>query len=210
MRAIHSVLRGLLRRVAASRVLITRDEGHCDGAVLWAPPSDRRSSTCLRFASVRRSPLYPLVSSPPALPSTAHLLPLRSPSPVYRLRSSTRRLLPLPHVFTTQRTRSIRSLYPLATTTPLSLFPFPSGLSYPPSPIPVSSSPLPPAPSSATAHLLSSLPLHHSPYLVPLANLPLPRNSTTTGSRVSSRSLHPGPRPRARSGRNMCATWRRI
>jgi hypothetical protein len=157
----------------------------------------------LRFSSVHRSPLYPLLSSPPVLPYTIQPLPLCSPSPVHCLRSSTHRLTcssPL-HLPDTMHS-PIRSLYLLATTTPLSLSSPSLPVSLTPS-LAYSSlfpSPLPPAPS-ATAHpsLLPSL--APSPYLVLLANLTLPRNSTATPLRASSRSRHPGPRPRAQSGR---------
>ncbi|KAJ7935999.1 hypothetical protein B0H13DRAFT_2304065 [Mycena leptocephala] len=74
------------------------------------------SSTCLRFASVRRSPLYPLLSSSPMLSSTLHLLPLCSPSPVRRLRSSTCRLF---LSLTSSRRNALAD--PLATTSSPSL-----------------------------------------------------------------------------------------
>jgi hypothetical protein len=152
--------------------------------VLWARPSDRRWVCVLyvlaRVASLRRSPLYSLLASPPALPYTAHPLPLRSPSPVRRLRSSVDLLAPLPYIFPTQRTRrsarSIRSLPPLLSV-PL---PFRS-LLLPPSPIPLSSSPLPPAPSSATAHLLSCLPLPHLLTSFRSLNPPSPRTPRQRG-----------------------------
>ncbi|KAJ7936012.1 hypothetical protein B0H13DRAFT_2458099 [Mycena leptocephala] len=175
-------------------------EGDCDGVVLWARPSDRRWVCVLYVLVLRFAPSLPALflvilfpCAPIYRPSSSPSLPIPCSSPPL-VRPSTP---PSPSRLPDAMHLPIHSLPPL-----LSLpFPFRS-LLLPPSPILLSSLLL----YSLLLllllpTLLSSLPLPHAPYLVPLANPPLPRNSTATGSRVSLCSRHPGPQSRARSGR---------